>query len=99
MNTHYILRKANGDLLTIEVHGKKSIAVWDSEVGVRRSQRANPDLIVYVPAPLDRRLIERNHPGLSASFFLVHNQGTDLRTGREISPEELFGGPTLAQAA
>ena len=99
MSTYYILRKANGDILTIDVKGKEYIAVWDSETGVRRSKRANPDLIVYLPAPLDRRLIERTLPNLNVPFFLVDSRDPDLQTGREISWDQLFGEPTLAQAA
>jgi len=99
MSAYYILRKANGDILMVENQSKKYIAVWDSEVGVRRSKRANPDLIVYVPAQLDRRLIERKFPNLEVPFFLVDGRDPDLKTGREISQAELFEEPELAQAA
>jgi hypothetical protein len=96
---YYILRKANGDILTVDVKGKQYIPVWGSEIGVRRSKRANPDLIVYVPAPLDHRLIERKFPNPDVPFFLVDGRDPDLQTGREISWSELFEEPRLAQAA
>jgi len=96
---YYILRKANGDILTVDVKGKQYIPVWDSEIGVRRSKRANPDLIVYVPAPLDRRLIKQKFPNPDVPFFLVDSRDPDLQTGREINWSELFNEPVLAQAA
>jgi hypothetical protein len=99
MSTYYVLRKANGDILTVEVEGKQYIPVWDSEIGLRRSKRANPDLIVYVPAPADRRLIERKFPKLDVPFFLIDSEDVDLQTGREISRDEVFGELSLAQAA
>lgn len=99
MSTYYLLRKANGDILTVEIKGKEYIAVWDSDTAVRRSKRANPELMVYVPAVVDRRLIERKFPNPSVSFFLVDSRDPDLRTGHEISADELLAEPELAQAA
>lgn len=98
MATYYILRRANGDILTLERGGHTYIAVWDSELGVRRSKNANPDLIVYVPAALDRRWIERRIPG-NRRYFLVDSTDPDLETGREITEEELFGQPEFRKAA
>lgn len=99
MSAYYILRKANGDILTVEIEGKKHIAVWDSDTAVRRSKRANPELIVYVPAVLDHQLIERKFPNLDVPFFLVDSRDPDLQTGRQISGDELLAEPELAQAA
>ncbi|MBI3951568.1 MAG: hypothetical protein HY314_14045 [Acidobacteria bacterium] len=99
MSTYYILRKANGEILTIDVEGKTYIPVWDSESAVRRSKRANPDLIVYVPVQLDRRWIERRFSNLQVPFLLVDSRDPDLQTGREIDPAELFEQPELARAA
>jgi len=99
MSAYYILRKANGDILTINVQGKQYIAVWESEGAVRRSKLNNPDLIVFVPAQVDRRLIERRFPNLDVPFFLVNIREPNLQTGSEISRAELFDEPELAQAA
>lgn len=99
MSAYYVLRKANGDILTVDIEGTTYIAVWDSEVGVRRSKRANPDLLVYVPTAADRRLMERQFPHLDRPFFLVDSRDPDLHTGRQIDHTELFGEIELAQAA
>ncbi len=85
--------------MTIDVAGKTYIPVWDSEIGVRRSKGLNPDLIVYVPAVADRRLIERKFPRLDTPFFLINSRDESLQTGRELSVAELFNEVELAQAA
>jgi hypothetical protein len=99
MNAFYVLRKANGDILTVDIKGKTYIPVWDHERGVRRSKGANPELLVYVPAQADRRLIERKFPKLDVPFFLVESRDLDLHTGSEINQAEVFGELELAQAA
>jgi hypothetical protein len=98
MTTYYVLRRANGDILTLERGNQTYIAVWDSEVSVRRSKSSNPDLIVYVPAVVDRRWIERRFPG-PRRYFLVDSSDADLATGREVTEEELFGSPEFRKAA
>jgi hypothetical protein len=99
MGTHYVLRKANGQLLIIEIDGKSCVPVWESENAVRRSKRANPDLMVYVTAPLSRQMMERRFPDLNVSLFLVDSRDPDLETGHEISQAEAFGESPLSQAA
>lgn len=99
MNDYYILRRANGDALKIDVNGKEYIPVWDGEVAVRRSKRANPDLIVYVPVRLNRQLIERALPTLNSPLFLIDSRDLDLQTGRELSRDELVEETDLVQAA
>ena len=78
---------------------KTHIAVWDSEIGVRRAKRANPDLMVYVPAVVEPGLIRRSYPSSSPSFFLVGSEDPDMRNGREIARAQLFTDPEFAQAA
>jgi hypothetical protein len=99
MNTYYILRKANGDVLTTDVDGKTHVAVWNHPDAVRRSKQANPGLVVYVSAVLDHQLIERRFPNKSASFFLIDSRDPDLQTGREMSQSDFFASSELAQAA
>jgi len=99
MASYYVLRRANGDILTLDVNGTPHIAVWDSEEGVRRSKRANPELVVYVPAQIGDHSIGRKLARMSAKFFLVDSSDPDLTTGREISRDELFGQGLLGRAA
>ncbi len=99
MATYYVLRRANGDILTLEVDGVSYVAVWASEQDLRRSKSANPDLMVYVPAPLERRLLRMRFGDQPVRLFLVDARDPDLRTGREITPEEAFGEAAFPKAA
>jgi hypothetical protein len=99
MSNFYILRRANGEVFTISINGEAHLAVWDSELGIRRSKNLNPDLIVYVPVPLERRLINKHFAGEPIKFFLVDGTEPDLTSGREISEDELFGQAEVPQAA
>jgi hypothetical protein len=99
MNVYYVLRKANGDVLTIDVEGKEYIPVWESDVAIRRSKSANPDFVVYVPALLNRRLLERAPRHWGLPFYLVDSRDPDLQSGQEIGREEILGPSELAQAA
>ncbi len=95
----YILRRANGEIFTLQRDGVSYIAVWADERDVRRSKSANPDLMVYVPAPADERVLRRWLGDRPMRFFLVDSRNPDLRTGREISPEEVLGQAALPKAA
>lgn len=97
--TYYVLRRANGDILTVDIGGRQAIAIWEDERAVRRSKLTNPELIVYVPAPLTRQLVERRFPDRDVSFFLVDSRDPDLKTGRRMSPADVFPEPELAEAA
>lgn len=99
MATYYILRKANGEVFTLEVNGVSYVAVWGDERDVRRSKSANPDLMVYIPAPADERFLKRRFGDRPIRFFLVDGRDPDLRTGREITPEDVFGEAALPKAA
>jgi hypothetical protein len=97
--TPFILRRANGEVFTITINDAPHVAVWDGELAVRRSKNMNPDLIVYVPIPPDRRLIERQFAGEPIKFFLVDSSDPDLMSGREIGEDELFSQAEVRQAA
>lgn len=97
MSPYYILRKANGEVLTINVAGKTYVAVWDDPGAVRRSKLVNPALLVYVPAVLDLQWLQQRFD--APSFFLIDSRDPNLRTGREIGQAELVGSSELAQAA
>lgn len=99
MSNFYILRRANGEVFTISINGAPYVAVWESELGVRRSKNMNPDLMVYVPVAPNRRLVERQFAGEPVKFFLVDSSDPDLTSGREISDEEVFGQVEMRQAA
>jgi hypothetical protein len=96
---YYILRRANGEIFTLQRDGVTYVAVWADERDVRRSKSANPDLMVYVPAPVSERVLRQRLGDRPIRFFLVDGRDPDLKTGREISPEEVLGQAAFPKAA
>jgi len=99
MATYYVLRRANGEVFTVERNGVSYVAVWADERDVRRSKSANPDLMLYVAAPLDERFLRRRFGDHVPRFFLVDGRDPDLKTGREIALEEIKGEAAVPKAA
>lgn len=99
----HVLRRANGDLFTEEVGGRTYVPIWSSEGSARRYKERNPELLIYFPARLDRRLIKRitsrADAGGAVEFFLLSDDDpdADLSDGRPVSLEEIFPGEQPAQ--
>jgi hypothetical protein len=45
-----IMRRANGELFTVTIKGKKCLAVWPNERRAIQYKARNPALLVFVPA-------------------------------------------------
>ncbi|HKP12176.1 MAG TPA: hypothetical protein VJZ91_08710, partial [Blastocatellia bacterium] len=95
-----VMRRANGDLFTVEVGGRPVIPVWSSRDAVARYRERNPELLTYVPARLDDALMRRV-AGPSgerhATFFLMSEDAPDakLNRGRVISADDLLPAGNL----
>ena len=89
------MRRANGDLFTVEVGGRPLIPVWSSRDAAARYRERNPELLTYVPARLDDALVRRvAGPGgeRHATFFLMSEDAPDanLSRGRIVSANDLL---------
>ena len=95
MGDVYVMRRANGDLFTEEVQGKVRIPVWSSRDAADRYKARNPELNVFLPARLDRLLLNKiktlNNEGPVEFFLLLEEDpNASLYEGRPIMPEEIF---------
>jgi hypothetical protein len=96
MGETYVMRRANGDLLTEEIGGRLRIPVWTSLEAVARYKERNPELMIFLPARLSRPLMRKINSGLgregTSEFFLLSEGAPDayLNDGRPISLEEIF---------
>ena len=95
MGDVYVMRRANGDLFTEEVQGKVRIPVWSSRDAANRYKARNPKLSVFLPARLDRLLLNKTKTLSSEGpieFFLLSEEdpNASLYEGRPIMPEEIF---------
>jgi hypothetical protein len=93
-----VMRRANGDLFTVEVNGRPVIPVWSGRDAVARYRERNPELLTYVPARLDdalmRRVAGRPSGEGHATFFLMSEDAPDanLSRGRAVSADDLLPG-------
>ena len=95
MSNMYVMRRANGDFFTEEMEGKVRIPVWSNIDAVARYKARNPELSVYLPRRLDRRLIQKIKAlggEATTEFFLLSGDDpdADLNVGKPIMQEELF---------
>jgi hypothetical protein len=96
MSELFVLRRANGNLFTQEINGKLVIPVWSSRDTVARYKERNPELMIFLPARLDRSTIKKVKSGPgdegAAQFFLLSEDAPDayLDEGRLITSEEIF---------
>lgn len=89
MSELFVLRRANGDLLTERVSGHLRVPLWSSKDAVARFKERNPELMVFLPARLNHSLMKKIG---DAEFFLLSNDtpDADLDDGMPIRREELF---------
>ncbi len=96
MSELFVMRRANGNLFTRETNGELVIPVWSSRGAIARYKERNPELMIFLPARLDRSTIKRVTSGSGAEvatqFFLLSDDAPDayLDEGRLIAPEEII---------
>lgn len=96
MSDAYVMRRANGDLFTEEINGRRHIPVWKSEGAAERYRERNPELLTFLPLRLSRPLMKKITSGLgnegTTEFFLLSEDDpdADLTDGVPVSLEEIF---------
>jgi hypothetical protein len=96
MSEMFVMRRADGDLFTEEIDGKRIVPVWSSEETLDRYKERNPELMTFLATRLTRSLISRIRSGQAGEgtpgFFLLSEDDpdADLEDGRPISLEEIF---------
>jgi hypothetical protein len=96
MSDLFVMRRANGELLTEEIGGRLYIPVWRSQDGVARYQARNPELIIFFPAKLDRSIKARLKAGTgrhgAPEFLLLSDDdpAASLEAGEPMPLEKLL---------
>jgi len=94
MSEMFVMRRANGDLLSEETDGRLRIPVWSSETAPARYKERNPELLTFFPARLTPPLMNKIKLGAAEApeFFLLPADDPDanLEVGELISPDEFF---------
>jgi hypothetical protein len=98
MSDLFVMRRANGDLFTEVVGGKVVVPVWKGRDSAERYKARNPELIFFLPAPLDNRLLtgrflnKLDSKETPAELFLLAGDDpeAELDDGRPFSPQEVM---------
>ena len=104
MSQFYLMRRANGDVFTMEIDGQLRIPVWRSEESAARYKVHNPDLIVYFPVKLGLGLLKKAAKRMGSetpALFLLDdtNPDVDFDDGRMITGEDIAAAGQTTQAA
>ena len=96
MGELFVMRRANGNLFSQEINGELVIPVWSGREAVARYKERNPELMIFLPARLDRSTTKKVTSGRGVEgttrFFLLSDDAPDayLDEGRLITLEEIF---------
>lgn len=96
MEDLFVMRRANGDLLALEIDGAERIPVWSGEDAVARYKARNPELALYWPVKLDSSTVKKIEGGLGkegmTEFLLLTTDANDadLTTGKRVTLQDLF---------
>jgi hypothetical protein len=99
MSEMLVMRRANGDLLTEEIGGKRYIPAWTSIDALLRYKERNPQLMIYLPRHVDRSLLTKVAASSDAAsppqFFLLSDDSPEagLRDGRPVSVDDVLSQP------
>ncbi|HEX5733620.1 MAG TPA: hypothetical protein VF131_12365 [Blastocatellia bacterium] len=88
-----IMRRANGELFTLTLKGRKHLALWPSLKSAIHYKTRNPELLVFSPASVasafgqkSLALLQKENLGL---FLLTDTGDAHFRDGRKIIWKEL----------
>ncbi|HEX5733630.1 MAG TPA: hypothetical protein VF131_12415 [Blastocatellia bacterium] len=88
-----IMRRANGELFTLTLKGRKHLALWPSLQSAIHYKTRNPELLVFSPASVasafgqkSLALLQKENLGL---FLLTDTGDAHFRDGRKIIWKEL----------
>jgi len=97
MSEFYVMHGPRGQVQTVEVGGRKHVALWSDMLSALRYKARHPELLKFWTVPLDRRLYERKFLGPRGGrdgFFLMSgaNPGFEVARGRVIERGEIEAG-------
>ena len=106
MSGMFVMRRADGELFTEEINGKRIVPLWSGEDALARYKERNPELLTFLPTRLTRSLLNRIRSGQAGAgttgFFLLTDDDpdADLYDGSPVSLEGItLDGEPIPQPA
>jgi len=89
------MRRANGELFTLNLKGQEHLALWPSLESAARFKARNPELLAFVPAWVEsafgRNRLARMQKENMGLLLLTDTGGAHFRDARKMSWEEIRG--------
>jgi hypothetical protein len=98
----YLMRKANGEPFWLELDGNRYLALWPSHQAALRYKAKNPELVVFLPAKLDRNWAIRLRQmaiGETMRFWLLDEEdpSASFESGRIIEWPDILSAAGYAE--
>ena len=104
MSDIYVMQRANGDVFSLDDHGRFRVPLFYSSSDALEARLRNFGMLVFKPVQLDAGLLKQLVPvggAAEVDFWLVNDPSINLNRGRLVQPAqlaELTGSSTKLKA-
>ena len=92
MSNIYVMQRANGDVFSLDDHGRFRVPLFNSSSDAFQARLRNFGMLLFKPVQLDAGLLKKLVPVGGAAeldFWLVNDPLINLNRGRLVQPEQL----------
>ncbi len=92
MSDIYVMQRANGDVFSLDDHGRFRVPLFNSSSDAFQARLRNFGMLLFKPVRLDDDLLKEMVPvggAAEVDFWLVNDPLINLKRGRLIQPEQL----------
>jgi len=92
MRNIYVMQRANGDVFSVDVHGRFRVPLFNSSSDAFLARLRNFGMLLFKPVQLNAALLKELVPvggAAEVDFWLVSDPLINLNRGRLVQPEQL----------
>lgn len=92
MSAIYVMQRANGDVFSLDDHGRFRVPLFNSSSDAFQARLRNLGMLLFKPVQLDAGLLKQLVPVGSAAdvdFWLVNDPSINLNRGRLVQSAQL----------
>ena len=92
MSDIYVMQRANGDVFSLDNHGRFRVPLFNSSSDAFLARSRNSEMLVFKPVQLDAGLLKQLVPvggAAEVEFWLVNDPLINLNRGRLVQPAQL----------
>ena len=92
MSDIYVMQRANGDVCSLDDHGRFRVPLFNSSSDAFQARLRNLEMLLFKPVQLDAGLLKQLVPvggAAEVDFWLVSDPLINFKRGRLVQPAEL----------